>query len=94
MFLLFCLFFTSLQQRGHLETAPPFTVPCEGGEARYIQKEIKLQQGMNGIINYILCKTDLNLIGRVTCKCNTFNNVHFEACFQSDWEPSWFSQFQ
>ena len=29
-----CLCFTSLQQRGHLETAPPFTVPCEGREAR------------------------------------------------------------
>ena len=29
-----CLYFTSLQQRGHLETAPPFTVPCEGHEAR------------------------------------------------------------
>ena len=25
---------TSHQQRGHLETAPPFTVPCEGREAR------------------------------------------------------------
>ena len=29
-----CLCFTSLQQRGHLETEPPFTVPCEGYEAR------------------------------------------------------------
>ena len=29
-----CLCFTSHQQRGHLETAPPFTVPCEGLEAR------------------------------------------------------------
>ena len=29
-----CLCFTSLQQRGHLETAPPFTVPCKGCEAR------------------------------------------------------------
>ena len=28
-----CLCFTSLQQRGHLETVPPFTVPC-GREAR------------------------------------------------------------
>ena len=28
-----CLCFTSLQQRGHLETTPPFTVPCEGREA-------------------------------------------------------------
>ena len=25
---------TSNRQRGHLETAPPFTVPCEGREAR------------------------------------------------------------
>ena len=31
-----CLCFTSLQKRGHLETAPPFTVPCEGREARQI----------------------------------------------------------
>ena len=25
---------TSHRQRGHLETTPPFTVPCEGREAR------------------------------------------------------------
>ena len=30
--LFICLCFSSLQQRGHLETAPPFTVPCEGRE--------------------------------------------------------------
>ena len=29
-----CLCFTSLQQGGHLVTAPPFTVPCEGCEAQ------------------------------------------------------------
>ena len=29
-----CLCFTSHQQRGHLDTAPPFTVPYEGREAR------------------------------------------------------------
>ena len=29
-----CVCFTSLQQRCHLDTAPPFTVPCEGREAR------------------------------------------------------------
>ena len=28
------LCFTSHRQRGHLKTAPPFTVPCEGLEAR------------------------------------------------------------
>ena len=27
------LCFSSHRQRGHLETAPPFTVPCEGHEA-------------------------------------------------------------
>ena len=29
---------TSHRQRGHLETAPPFTVPCEGREARQIHR--------------------------------------------------------
>ena len=29
-----CLCFTPHRQRGHLGTAPPFTVPCEGREAR------------------------------------------------------------
>ena len=32
------LCFTSHRQRGHLETAPPFTVPCEGYEARLIHR--------------------------------------------------------
>ena len=27
---------TSHGQRGHLETAPPFTVPCEGREAWFL----------------------------------------------------------
>ena len=31
--LFICLCLTSHRQRGHLETAPPFTVPCEGREA-------------------------------------------------------------
>ena len=30
--------FTSHRQRGHLKTAPPFTVPCEGREARQIHR--------------------------------------------------------
>ena len=32
----FC--FTSHQQQGHSETAPPFTVPCEGREARFLHR--------------------------------------------------------
>ena len=29
------LCFTSHRHRGHLETAPPFTVPCEGCKAPF-----------------------------------------------------------
>ena len=29
---------TSHRQRGHLETVPPFTVPCEGRESRYLHR--------------------------------------------------------
>ena len=28
------LCFTSHRQRGHFDTAPPFTVPCEGREVQ------------------------------------------------------------
>ena len=37
-YLFVCLCFMSLQQLGHLETATPFTVPCEGREARQIHR--------------------------------------------------------
>ena len=60
---------------------------------RHIHKEIKLQESVDAIDN-ILCKTDLNLIGTLIYKCNTFNNVHFEACFKSAYVPLWYSQFQ
>ena len=45
MFYMVCIFydklvgwlcFTSHRQQGHLETAPPFTVPCEGREAHRV----------------------------------------------------------
>ena len=32
------LCFTSHRQRGHLETAPPFTVLCEAREARFLHR--------------------------------------------------------
>ena len=32
------LCFTSHRQRGHLETAPPFTVPGQGREARFLHR--------------------------------------------------------
>ena len=34
LYLVGWLCLTSHRQRGHLEMAPPFTVPCEGREAR------------------------------------------------------------
>ena len=46
--------------------------------SRPIHREINLQEVVNGI-DYILCKTDLNLIRRLTYMCNIF--AHFEACF-------------
>ena len=33
------LCFTSHRQRGHLETAHPFTVPCEGPGDRFLHRE-------------------------------------------------------
>ena len=32
------LWFTSHQQRGHLETAPPLTVPCKGHEVWFLHR--------------------------------------------------------
>ena len=54
--------------------------------------EIKLQEGMNGIDN-ILNKTDIDLVRRQTYKCNTFNDVHFEACCKSAYVPLLYSHF-
>ena len=34
------LCFTSHRQQGHLETSPPFTVPCEGREAWFLRSPI------------------------------------------------------
>ena len=52
-------------------------------------KEIKLQESMNRI-NNILCKTDLNLIHRLTYKCINFNDVHLEAHFKFAFVPLWY----
>ena len=35
------LCFTSPRQRGHLETAPSFTVPCKGREARFLPQSYR-----------------------------------------------------
>ena len=32
---------TSHLQRGHLETTTPFTVPCEGREARFLHRPLQ-----------------------------------------------------
>ena len=33
-----CVCLTTHRQQGHLETAPPFTVPCEGHDAQWIHR--------------------------------------------------------
>ena len=54
--------------------------------SRHIHKEIRLQEGMNGI-HCILCKTDLNPLWTLANKGNTFNDVHFEARLKSAYVP-------
>ena len=56
--------------------------------SRHIHKEIKLQKSMSGM-DRILCKTDLILIRRHTYKCNTFNDVDFQAFYKSAYVPLW-----
>ena len=52
--------FTSLQQRGHLETAPPFTVPCEGLCAYYFSLLlININDTNSYLFRQIRCKSFL-----------------------------------
>ena len=50
--------------------------------SRHNHKEIKLQEYMNGI-DYILCKTDLNVIRRLAytqrCACHVYTLNHFPS---------------
>ena len=39
----FC--FTPHRQRGHLETAPPFTVPCKGREGQFLHRSHRASRG-------------------------------------------------
>ena len=41
---------TSHRQRGHLETASPFTVPCKGREARFLHQK---HNNLIGLINLV-----------------------------------------
>ena len=51
MFVSLC--FTSLQQRGYLETAPPFTVPCEGMKlGKYTVPTGNQTQGRSVAVHY------------------------------------------
>ena len=68
--------FTSQRQQSHLETAPPFTVPCEGHVARYnINHEIKTYISDNHTIMRVfwlhLC------LPRSVCSANHFRHHGF-----------------
>ena len=60
--------------------------------SRHIHKEIKLQEGLK-VIDYILCKTGLNVLRIQAYNCNNFNDVLFEARFKSAYVPLWYLQF-
>ena len=67
------LCFTSHRQRGHLETAPPFTVPCEGHKALFLHRshrESNLWQSRDSPLHY-RCATpaphDILKTGRYGC---------------------------
>ena len=60
--------------------------------SRHIHKDIKLQKGMKGI-DQILCKTDLNLILRLTYRATQSTMYLFKAFLKSACAPLWYSQF-
>ena len=59
------LCFTSHRQRGHLETAPPFTVPCEGRDEQRNEIIILLieRHKLNKLSNFFFSKLMLCVAG-------------------------------
>ena len=58
------LCFTSHRQRGHLEMAPPFTVPCKGHGAQFLHRshqELNPGPSRGSPLHY-LCTTQAPLI--------------------------------
>ena len=56
----------------------PFIVFFKCLGSRHLQKEIKIHKCVCGI-NYILCKTDIKPIHRLTYNCNILKDVHFKV---------------
>ena len=68
------LCFTSLRLRGHLKTAPPFTVPCEGREAQYKGMEYLISVESGRFIYTSMNKSSFTVqsqIQKQTLKANT-----------------------
>ena len=55
---------TSHRQRGHLETTPPFTVPCEGREARFLHHthQESYPRPLRGSLWHYRCATPARLL--------------------------------
>ena len=53
-------------QRGHLETAPPLTAPCEGREARFLHRELNPGPLRGSPLHYH-CTTPAPSTGKNNC---------------------------
>ena len=90
-----CLCFASHGQRGHLETGPPFTVPCEGREAWFIHRSHRESNPgpLRGSLLYYCCATPTPLSHadslcpqKITLEDQCFDNCKTRPflCFQFD----------
>ena len=84
------LYFTSHRRRGHLETAPPFTDPCEGREARFSHRshrESNTGQSLGSPLHY-RCATPAPLNMSVLTLSNRSSDMNgLGAALQS--APAW-----
>ena len=71
------LCFTSNRQRGHLETAPPFTVPCEGLDARFLHRSKRESNPKlwSGVTGYKTLWRSGTASGTTVTKSDIFKNV-------------------
>ena len=61
------LCFTSQRQRGYLETAPPFTVPCDGRKARFVHRSLRESNpGRHQAVRYTTAAPSKLLFGEET----------------------------
>ena len=84
---------TSHRQRGQLETAPPFTVPCEGREASFLyrshrESNRRLSYDTSAQLQQQLCSTRVRKLIIETCPYMLYAiYVLWRHIWPSPWEP-------